>query len=182
MVGVTKTGCSSYKSDTANISIFPLPDTSIQRIGNLLISSATGHYQWYRNDTLLLNDTMQTHSINNLCGSYKVEITDDNNCKAMSEKYDTSCNVGISSIISNAILISIYPNPLFSSAIIEISNSNYKNCDLFIYDVLGQEVLKKKIVNQKTEIEKRNLPSGIYFYQLKNEKKFLANGKLVIND
>lgn len=79
--------------------------------------------------------------------------------------------------------ISLSPNPLTSSATLRISNfQKYASDDfeLKIYNVLEQEVLKQNITNQKTEIKRENLPSGIYFYQLKNEKRILGNGKLVI--
>lgn len=181
-VEVCKTNCCT-ESSPVNITIFPLPaKPTIQKQKDTILIclvSATS-YQWYLNGSAISGATNQRDTARQK-GAYKVEITDANDCKAMSDTMMVDIFTGILSVMGNyQMKIVISPNPFSEMAIIEITNSPSLPCSLVIYDVLGQEVLKQKIVNQKMQIKRGNLPSGIYFYQLKNEKGILANGKLIM--
>jgi len=103
-------------------------------------------------------------------------------------QYGDSCNYYYSSIsgieyvqISEYADVQIYPNPFSNSTTIEIKSAivNLKS-EIFIYDALGQ-VVHQQILNSKLETLNLNLPSGIYFYKLNNEKKeIIGKGKLMI--
>ncbi len=76
--------------------------------------------------------------------------------------------------------IKIYPNPFSNSTTIEISDSRFSGCDLAIYDMLGR-VVHQQLLNSKRETINLNLPDGVYFYKISNEKKeIIGNGKLMI--
>lgn len=73
--------------------------------------------------------------------------------------------------------IFIYPNPFSQATTIKTR----KNGELKLYNLLGCEILSKKIQNGETKLEKGNLPSGIYFYKINNEKReIIGSGKLLI--
>lgn len=88
--------------------------------------------------------------------------------------------------------VSIYPNPFSTITTLEIkenldfydvTTSKTESCkmDLFIYDLLGQEI--KKIINnvgQKIIIERGDLSNGIYFYKLSKKNQLVATGKFII--
>jgi len=74
--------------------------------------------------------------------------------------------------------ISIYPNP-FTTSINVIVNSEKSYLELKIYNVLGTEVLNKKISNNETNINVNNLSSGIYIYNLIENNKTIQSGKIV---
>ncbi len=92
-------------------------------------------------------------------------------------------------------LVTIYPNPFISNAIIEIKrcfiqqsgDSNIGEglrgqIDLVIYNLLGQDVINMKNIlefEQKITIDRGNLPNGIYFYELSENNKPIASGKLI---
>lgn len=76
--------------------------------------------------------------------------------------------------------IKIIPNPFTSSATIEILNSTFLPCDFIIYDILGQEKMRQKISNEKTEILRGNLKNALYFYQVKKNNQIISIGKLVM--
>lgn len=81
--------------------------------------------------------------------------------------------------------VSVFPNPFSENATLRITNWNEltnEKLELKIYDLLGREVFKQQILNPKSEILNPNLPGGIYFYKLKNEKEIIGNGKLVVSD
>jgi hypothetical protein len=76
--------------------------------------------------------------------------------------------------------ITIYPNPFRSYTSVTVNTiSQYTNCELRIYNVAGEEVLKTIITKTETTIGTGNLPSGIYLYQLIGDNKIIQSGKLI---
>jgi hypothetical protein len=75
---------------------------------------------------------------------------------------------------------SIYPNP-FSTSITIMTNdvSKINNCELMIYNVLGEVVRNIILTTQATTLETSNFPSGIYFYKVIVNGKTTQSGKLV---
>ena len=73
-----------------------------------------------------------------------------------------------------------YPNPFSETTTLEIKNGKKQYYDLKIYDLFGREVRKYEIRNQKTEILRNNLSSGMYFYQVKDKEQIIGTGKLIV--
>jgi hypothetical protein len=71
---------------------------------------------------------------------------------------------------------SVFPNP--SSGIVYIQ-SDSKVAELRIMDILGKQVYSATVNNYRTIVDLSAQPKGIYFYELKNEKKIIS-GKLLI--
>ncbi len=83
--------------------------------------------------------------------------------------------------------VTVYPNPFSSYTTLEISGNiplaesgNYQVLQLSVFDLVGQKVQQLNITNQKSTIQKDNLPTGIYFYKLTRGNETLGVGKLVI--
>jgi len=79
----------------------------------------------------------------------------------------------------------IYPNPFNSKATLYISypNNVFATNELifFLHDVLGREVKRIESINvHQVEIKRENLPNGLYFYKVSNQKGIIGTGKLVI--
>jgi hypothetical protein len=66
--------------------------------------------------------------------------------------------------------ISIYPNPLTSSSILQL-NTQVNNADVVIYDMVGKELMRKKLTGSRMEIVKGSLQSGVYFVKVTAEDK-----------
>ncbi len=76
---------------------------------------------------------------------------------------------------------SVYPNPFNNKTTINVSdNLVIAGLDFILNDVLGREIREIKITSPKTELEKGNLKSGIYFYQLRCREGVVGKGKLVV--
>lgn len=77
---------------------------------------------------------------------------------------------------------SVYPNPFNSWAIIKTSKA-LNNASLRIYNMMGQ-VLKTTptISGDQIKIDRENLNSGLYFYELKQNTQIISTGKLLIMD
>lgn len=74
----------------------------------------------------------------------------------------------------------IYPNPTSGEIIIELPEINdSQNYEFIIYDCIGRNMKTMKIKNAINVINV-NLPNGMYFYQVKDNKKFISSGKLIV--
>jgi hypothetical protein len=65
--------------------------------------------------------------------------------------------------------INLYPNPAGSKFTVELAELKQGSW-LSVLNVNGQELIKRQITNNKTQIDISNLVAGIYFVRLKNEK------------
>ena len=87
-------------------------------------------------------------------------------------------SVGIEDVANTDANFTIYPNPFTSSATIKI-NAEMQNVELRIFNVPGQEVFRSAIKNKQYEIQRGNLPAGIYIYKVFAGEKMIGTGKLV---
>ena len=88
---------------------------------------------------------------------------------------------GISQL-TNTVSTLVYPNPFSTSTTIKFI-SPQKNIELNIYNVCGQLVrTMQNISGDNIEIDRGNLPSGVYFIQLTQNDQNISTGKLIITD
>jgi hypothetical protein len=100
----------------------------------------------------------------------------------------TSTNATLSGWVSSPNLsdngenkILVYPNPFTTSLNIMINNfAEVKNCELRIFNIVGQEVVNTTITNQLTTLVTSNLRTGFYFYKVIGNDKIIQSGKLVL--
>lgn len=79
---------------------------------------------------------------------------------------------------ADAIEVSVYPNPTNDNWQLMV-NKLQAGITCFVYDVRGRCIAAKEITENKTLIES-NFGSGMYFYEVKNNKgEVLTQGKLV---
>ncbi len=79
---------------------------------------------------------------------------------------------------SNIEKLKVYPNP-FSNQI-TFNTSTNEEATVFIYDFLGQQILKQTFSNSTT-VNTEQLANGIYFYELKNADRIITTGKVIKN-
>jgi len=66
--------------------------------------------------------------------------------------------------------IIVYPNPLTSSSTLQLG-AQVNNAELVIYDVLGKEMMRRKMDGDRMEIERGSLVSGVYFMKVISEEE-----------
>jgi hypothetical protein len=82
--------------------------------------------------------------------------------------------------INSSVLV--YPNPMIDHATLEFENSKNENFTLTILDFQGRPVQTyNHIMTNKIEIEKNNLQSGLYFFQLNSGNQIRAAGKFLVD-
>jgi len=118
---------------------------------------------------------------------YSVYFTDENNGFAVGESgtiIKTTNGGGITRVNDiNLKLqkITVYPNPFSAYTLIEFENYKKEKHTLTLYNSLGQLVRQIDNINEgQVKIEKKNLTSGLYFFQLRNEIEIVGMGKIII--
>lgn len=74
----------------------------------------------------------------------------------------------------------IYPNPF--SDIANITVEGYQNTSplrLHIYDAMGREVAQQKSTNHQFQLNRNQLPAGIYYYRIQNAQQVIDSGKII---
>ena len=75
--------------------------------------------------------------------------------------------------------LNIYPNPNNGEFTVEIYDVRITNYELRVYNILGDEIIKFKIVNQKSNIDLSQYPKGIYNLQVVSDR-VIFNKKVII--
>ena len=93
-------------------------------------------------------------------------------------KFNCNGTVGISSLPISSTLngIYIYPNPTTDEFTIYTKQFP---ADVYIYSVLGKEILSQHITTARTKLQTSSLSSGIYFYEVINKDGVIGKGKVV---
>jgi hypothetical protein len=112
-----------------------------------------------------------------LSGVGAIELVEVNSLSGISAT-DCITNVGVSNLSINE-EINIFPNPFETIITIEINDfEKANNYSIKLFSVLNQELLNQKIISHITNLEVKNLPSGIYFYEVISNEKTIKTGKL----
>jgi len=85
---------------------------------------------------------------------------------------------GIKESIKNQVIVSLYPNPANNELIVE-TNTDFIESTLYVFNAQGQEILRKRIVENKTSINTSKLTSGVYFVKECRGNDCVTKGKFV---
>ncbi len=80
--------------------------------------------------------------------------------------------------IANTKLL-VYPNPATDVLNINISNANFKNSEVVVYNISGAEVLKTNMANSSVQLNIETLSNGVYFVKVTNQNGFNKTVKFV---
>jgi hypothetical protein len=109
------------------------------------------------------NKVMVCHRGNTICVAY-------NAVKAHLKHGDRlgACDGAINSQLQkSAAEVIVYPNPVSSDLTIRITSLN-KEATVQLFNALGSMLLSRKLTNNTSTISMKELPSGLYFVQIKN--------------
>jgi hypothetical protein len=157
-------GCDSVV--TLNLTIYPIPNPTIVKINNVLSTQTYNNYQWLKNGLNINGAIKKTYTVTSNA-SYKVIVTDANNCRGTS----ASLNVIVSSL--NEVekdYFKIYPNP--SEKMLHIETNESENWQAIITDSKGAQI--NQIQFQKsTQLDINNYAPGVYYIQLTSKEEVL---------
>jgi len=172
-------GCLS--ADTIQIDTFPasIPPT-ISVNGANMLSNIANDIQWYYQGFPISGATFQIYTATQ-SGWYAVELTDSNDCAAMSD----TVNIYVVGLIDNNIKggeVKIYPNP--TTGKFQVSFFNFsKKTHMEVRNTIGQVVFNKDYLQKgevNDEIDLTNLNTGVYSVILQSVEKQVVK-QVVIN-
>jgi hypothetical protein len=118
-------------------------------------------------------------------GTYSVQIFGSNPNEPVSSGpinvvIDPSCTTGLAQLSPDQ-QVSVYPNPFRNSCTLSFVNPSNEKYAFSLVDVTGRIVMQKEINSSKTIIDRNNIESGIYMYQLTNlDRTKTFKGKIVV--
>lgn len=147
---------------TLTLTVKSLPSVAITQTNANTLTATAGFtsYEWYLNGTLLTTTTSDVLVLSSN-GVYTVKVTS-NGCSATS----APLNVQIGGIQDLHVgQLSLYPNPANQQLMVEVANWNQlpEGTLVNIYDVLGNVLIREKLVDEKTILNIERLQKGIYF-------------------
>lgn len=77
--------------------------------------------------------------------------------------------------------IRVYPVPLNPASPLRIDGIIPPNAYFRVFDLTGREVEQKPIVSSSLQLDKGNLPEGMYMYVIGDNKTIFKTGKLVVS-
>jgi hypothetical protein len=88
---------------------------------------------------------------------------------------------GIIQISSASVNMKVAPNPASATINFSFDNPGGELYSLTVFDLKGMVVKKFNNITAGTvKMERENIPSGLYCYQLRNHEQVLANGTVVL--
>ena len=96
--------------------------------------------------------------------------------------FESSTQIQICSLtgiekINNDSFSLIFPNPF--STQLNVQYIGNEQTTISIYDFVGQQIIISKKFTNTTAINVEQLAEGIYFYEIRNEKGLIKNGKVL---
>lgn len=87
----------------------------------------------------------------------------------------------INELVNGGVAISLFPNPMQESAMLEIDNKFSTPVSVQVMDPSGKMVRNYAVENKaSTIIERGNLSAGMYFVQVSDAQRVLARQKLIV--
>ncbi len=120
-----------------------------------------------------------THTYQN-AGTYTIYLRAWNVC-GMKEDSLVNLTSGINTFNKNNFSITYYPNPFSGNLTIEFEQ-NMEQAEVYLYNLLGKEVLSKQLTNQTNVLNTSTIENGIYIMKVVSEDGDMFVGKVVKNN
>jgi len=178
VVDVIVTSLTTSLTATSNsvvmvINTTPAKPTIVQS-GYTFMSSATTGNQWYLNGVAINGATAQFYPTTQP-GFYSVQVTN-GGCSSTSAVTSFATGIDQYSVSNN---VSVYPNPFGQQTTLSLSD-DVKNATARIVNLLGAIIKETNFSGKQITIERGDLQAGIYFIQVIENDKVIANQKVVV--
>lgn len=153
----------SVFSDIFEIS-FETPDASLTLNGNILTASEGDSYRWFLNDELLDEEGQTLEVLES--GTYRVEVTNEQGCSALSDPIAVVVNINSIENHSLSAEIDLYPIP--ASDILHIRNRSDQDLEIELVSLEGKLFFRAMSYANGSvlELSLDDLSEGIYLVRL----------------
>jgi hypothetical protein len=132
---------------------------------------------------IIQNNLLSICAIQSICDylvspNGTIEIHDNTTGCNSQEEVEDACGVGLNESKAFDDQFNIYPNPSSTTITISTPTTPNKNTFLTIYNLNGQQLIKRQITEQQTVIDVSELVKGVYFVRAINDRTVMV-GKFV---
>jgi hypothetical protein len=139
------------------------------------------HAQEFWNGSRLPSEDLGCAINGNVVQQANISQNPSNNGSNTSNTVEESSPHGAENLDESSIVVQALPNPFETYTMIKIEGQIAANYSFKLYDLTGKIVQMQYLVEQQEFIvERGNLLSGMYIYQIEAEGKLLAAGKIVV--
>ena len=157
---------SCMDSVTVTVNALPIIPTINWNGTELSIPSTGIGYQWQLNNSLIVNATNDAYKPTEI-GNYKIEITDVNGCKNVSDSFMlvvTALNPSIETSIDH--IAKIIPNPASTNVMLYFKQKPTKTLTVKLLSLNGQLLKQLTTNSQTTNISLSEIISGNYIIKI----------------
>ncbi len=83
-------------------------------------------------------------------------------------------------VFEPGVQVAVFPNPFYEMATIELDGWKGRGGTVSLSDLNGKPILQKEFIGEKIALQRRDLPTGIYFFKIENHGKMIGTGKVVV--
>jgi hypothetical protein len=150
--------------------------------GNVLSSTASVSYQWYRNSSPIIGANAQNYTATQT-GQYTVETTDASGCVLQSNAIDFVLTP-VTNVDPGEISLIVSPNPTVTGEFnIQLQTNTRSNLNISLVNTMGQKVYQNTIPNFSGRLSQTvkpgKLSAGIYYLQVIHDKKMYVQKVIV---
>jgi len=167
-------GCSSPWSDSAQVTVFPIPSKPkiVNGVGDSLKCTLSAQtYKWFKN-SLVLSETKQS-IYSTKSGYFKVQVADFGCWSILSDSFYYK-NLGYSRAVIKSVKLRVSPNPFENH--VDIYLQNYQgsaNMHLELNDIFGKTLMKEELnvteLQSGLKITLPELSSGVYILKVSGD-------------
>ena len=180
IVSNTLTGCSKTTSSAIVVNAYALPTATITPQGSttfcaggsVILSANAGvglTYKWQKGVNMITGATLQNYTATT-AGSYKVVVTNTNNCSRTSAGKIITVNCLMRAENEEPVVMSILPNPTVGMIRLTFNSKENQNAELMIIDITGRAIIQQYINTLSGKnvryVNLSNYAKGIYLVKL----------------
>ncbi len=88
--------------------------------------------------------------------------------------------INVDELPDQDVLIKAFPNPMQTETTIRVEGANRGIMELALYNISGQLILQQSSLSGNFNLQRDQLSSGLYFFQITQAGKRLGSGKVVV--
>src|ERR1043165_1364096 len=170
-VTVTDANNCTAESNHVSLSTYPVPPVSISVSGDTLSAYNANSYQWFLNGNPVTGANANSSSyIATVSGSYQVQVTDRNGCRATSNAIQVTVTGIVEAVVEDVL---VFPNPNASDIWTFMGSDEMVGKAVEIYDAAGRLVHKTVITRNKQIVF--NAGKGVYYLTIRSSRNTIIH-------
>ena len=128
---------------------------------------------------LAQNDTAQIYGVQSTAGNIRHSVLDPGTYEQF-RRVIVNATTGIEAQNNALPAAEIHPNPMHSSATLQLPEVSNSTKEFTLFDATGRVMKQIRFTGDRSVLERDDLVGGVYFYQVRESNNTIARGRLVV--